>query len=189
MTPEHSTSEPPSVTESVEIRDYMTFTVEIVSHNAGAGGFGFDEADGAGPQFVTVNIPTDLMHKPFAISLDGQRTMFEGSGNGTHSSIVARLGSSSGAAVAGTLAQHIRMQQELQLARHSDAPQEGDSLWVVAALAAGLAAVAAAAILITKRRFSRHESRTNRTRTRQFGSGIPGISLHIRPPTAPFQRV
>jgi len=198
MTLEYSTSEPSSVTESVEIRDYMTFTVEIVSHNAGVGGFGFDETagritfqtDGAGPQFVTVNIPTDLMHKPFAMALDGQRTTFEGSGNETHTSIVARLGSGGDVAVAGTLAQHIRMQQELQLARHSDAPQEDDSIWVVAALAAGLAAVAAAvAILITKRRFSRHESRTNRTRTRQSGSGIPGISLHIRPPTAPFQRV
>lgn len=150
--------------ETAEIAGYAAFQVGIAS-SSGVGEFSFDApkgeislwADGTGHQFLDVAIPTELMGEPFTVSLDGKKIIHQKRPNGTHTSIAANLESGGLVSISGAPAQHVLqyMQQQMQVQQPVGAESPDDGSWTVAAAVAGLAAIAAVAVVTTRRRFSR----------------------------------
>ena len=155
--------------ETAEVAGYAAFQVGIAS-SSGVGEFSFDApkgeislwAGGTGRQFLDVSIPAELMGEPFTVSLDDKKIIHQKRPNGTHTSIVANLESGGLVSISGAPAQHIlqymqqQMQQQMQTRQLEDAESPDDGAWMVAAAAvAGLAAIAAAAVFTTRKRFSR----------------------------------
>lgn len=154
--------------ETAEIAGYAAFQVGIASSSV-VGEFSFDApkgeislwAGGTGRQFLDVAIPTELMGEPFTVSLDGKKIIHQKRPNGTHTSIAANLESGGLVSISGAPAQHIlqymqqQMQQQMQVQQPVGAESPDDGAWTAAAAVAGLAAIAAAAVFTTRRRFSR----------------------------------
>lgn len=150
--------------ETAEIAGYAAFLVGVASSSE-VGEFSFDAprgeislwVDGTGRQLLDVAIPTELMGEPFTVSLDGKKIIHQKRANGTHTSIAANLESGGLVSISGAPAQHVLqyMQQQMQERQSRGAESPDDGTWTVAAAVAGLAAIAAAAVFTTRRRFSR----------------------------------
>ena len=154
--------------ETAEIAGYAAFLVGVASSSE-VGEFSFDApkgeislwAGGTGRQLLDVAIPMELMGAPFTVSLDGKKIIHQKRPNGTHTSIAANLESGGLVSISGAPAQHIlqymqqQVQEQVQEQQSGGAESPDDGTWTVAAAVAGLAAIAAAAVFTTRRRFSR----------------------------------
>ena len=171
-----------------QIKNDVSFPIHVASRpdtsglefNVTSGEIMLHTDSAAGPQFVTMTIPAQMMTGPFTVSLDEQKILYQDSANDTHSTIVMRLESGGIITVEGMLAESIiayQQQQQQQQQQHAEQAQDDigisddNDMWMSNVMVvAGTVIVAIAAVIITYRtRINRQKSRTSKTHTRQSG--------------------